>query len=88
MLSICTKRFVRSAIGVSSIVAAFNHLVKNNSLGISLPLDIIKPTCLPKEMLFEARLVVDPLEPFKDWLENLGTEKVFVVIQFCLNVGF
>ena len=33
-------------------------------------------TCLPKEMLFEARLVVDPLEPFKDWPENLGAEKV------------
>ena len=42
MLSICTKRFVRSAIGVSSIVAAFNHLVKNNSLGICFPLDITK----------------------------------------------
>ena len=79
MLSICTKRFVRSAIGVSSIVAAFNHLVKNNSLGISLPLDIIKPTCLPKEMLFEARLVVDPVEPFKDCPENLGAEKVYLL---------
>ena len=90
MLSICTKRFVRSAIGVSSIVAAFNHLVKNNSLGICFPLDIIKYVNLsPKR---------DVVWSQTRW-RSIGTvqrlprksrswKSVLVVIQFYLNVGF